>query len=203
MDTKNRKKFDYKKLRLTDDYLHPSEEEQQTSKKFNKKEPPKKPTQTDIDEFTEFIITEETGINRELFKNYFSYEKPTVMLKNLYNLNDKNKNEQLVDVIKSGLIDLKNEIKKMSEDEIKNEKPYKIVDIVEKILKFNQRNQEGEGLKILTPNQMLSRLPIALAQLNAGNNSEKLKNEIRQILYSLYRSNKLGKQNYKSLINTI
>ena len=49
------------------------------------------------------------------------------------------------------------------------------------------RNQQGQGLKILTPNQMLSRLPIVLAQLNAENNSEKLKNEIRQILYSLYR----------------
>ena len=46
---------------------------------------------------------------------------------------------------------------------------------------------EGKGLKILTPNQMLSRLPISLAQLKAGNNSEKLKNEIRQLLYSLHR----------------
>ena len=61
----------------------------------------------------------------------------------------------------------------------------------------------GEGLKILTPNQMLSRLSITLAQLKAGNNSEKLKNEIRQLLYSLYRSKKLIKQLYKSLINTI
>ena len=50
-----------------------------------------------------------------------------------------------------------------------------------------RRNQQGKGLKILTPNQMLSRLPISLAQLKAGNNSEKLKNEIRQLLYSLYR----------------
>ena len=50
---------------------------------------------------------------------------------------------------------------------------------------------------------MLSRLPITLIQLNAGNNSEKLKNEIRQILYSLYRSKKLTKQLYKSLINII
>ena len=76
----------------------------------------------------------------------------------------------------------------------------KIADIVESILYYGQ---QGEGLKILTPNQMLSRLPIALAQLNAGNNSEKLKNEIRQILYSLYRSKKLAKQIYKSLINII
>ena len=62
---------------------------------------------------------------------------------------------------------------------------------------------EGKGLKILAPNQMLSRLPITLAQLKAGNNSEKLKNEIRQLLYSLYRSKKLTKQLYKSLIDII
>ena len=66
-----------------------------------------------------------------------------------------------------------------------------------------KRNQQGKGLKILTLNQMLSRLPISLAQLNAGNNSEKLKNEIRQLLYSLYRSKKLTKQIYKSLIDII
>ena len=60
---------------------------------------------------------------------------------------------------------------------------------------------EGKGLKILTPNQMLSRLPISLAQLKAGNNSEKLKNEIRQILYSLYKSKKLTKQLYKYLVD--
>ena len=50
---------------------------------------------------------------------------------------------------------------------------------------------------------MLSRLPITLAQLKAGNNSEKLKNEIRQLLYSLYRSKTLTKQLYKGLIDTI
>ena len=65
------------------------------------------------------------------------------------------------------------------------------------------RNQQGKGLKILTPNQMLSRLPISLAQLKAGNNSQKLKNEIRQILYSLYRSKKLTKNVYKSLVDII
>ena len=64
-----------------------------------------------------------------------------------------------------------------------------------------RKNQQGKGLKILTPNQMLSRLPISLAQLKAGNNSEKLKNEIRQLLYSLYRSKKLTKQIYKNLID--
>ena len=91
-----------------------------------------------------------------------------------------------VNIINSGLKDLKEEIKKMSEEEINTEKPDKIVKLVEEILKFNKQNQEGKGIKILTPNQMLSRLPISLAQLKAGNNSEKLKNEIRQLLYSLY-----------------
>ena len=62
---------------------------------------------------------------------------------------------------------------------------------------------KGQGLKILTPNQMLSRLPISLAQLKAGNNSEKLKNEIRRILYSLYRSKKLTNQLYKSFVDII
>ena len=108
-----------------------------------------------------------------------------------------------MNTIKSSLSDLKNKIKKMSEDEIKIEKPYEIVDIVEKILEFNKQNQEGQGLKILTPNQMLCRLPITLAQLKAGNNSEKLKNEIRQLLYSLDRSKKLTKQIYKSLTDMI
>ena len=64
----------------------------------------------------------------------------------------------------------------------------KIINIVERVLYFNQLEQQnGEGLKILTPYQMLSRSSISLAQLKAGNNSENLKNEIRQILYSLYR----------------
>ena len=80
----------------------------------------------------------------------------------------------------------------------KNEKPNKIVKIVEEILKFNKQQQLGTGLKILTPNQMLSRLPITLAQLEAGNNSEKLKNEIRQLLYSLYRSKNMGKEVYNN-----
>ena len=66
-----------------------------------------------------------------------------------------------------------------------------------------RRNQLGQGLKTLTLNQMLSRLPFSLAQLKAGNNSEKLKNEIRKLLYSLYISKKLTKQLYKNLIDII
>ena len=78
-----------------------------------------------------------------------------------------------------------------------------VVKIVEEILKLNEQNQQGQGSKILTPNQMLSRLPIALAKLQAGNNSNKLKNEIRQLLYSLYRSKNMTKQVYNSLMNYI
>ena len=63
--------------------------------------------------------------------------------------------------------------------------------------------EEGEGLKILTPSQMLKRLPIALAQIKAGNNSENLLNEIRQIVYYLYRSRKITKMLYNNIINSI
>ena len=66
-----------------------------------------------------------------------------------------------------------------------------------------ERSQEGKGLKILTPNQMLKRLPIALAQVKAGNNSESLLNEIRQIVYSLYRSKEITKKVYNNIINSI
>ena len=59
---------------------------------------------------------------------------------------------------------------------------------IEDILYVNDRNQEKKGLKITTLNQMLSRLLITLAQLKAGYNSEKLKNVIKQILFSLYHS---------------
>ena len=78
----------------------------------------------------------------------------------------------------------------------------KIIDIVEKVIEHDRQNQ-GQGSKILTPNQILSRLPISLAQLKAGNNSEKLKNEIRQLLYSLNRSKKLTKNVYKILVDII
>ena len=70
-------------------------------------------------------------------------------------------------------------------------------------MKFNEQKQSGKGFTILTPTQMLRRIPIALAQLKAVNNSENLKNEIRQLLYSLYRSKNMTKQVYNNLINYI
>ena len=64
-------------------------------------------------------------------------------------------------------------------------------------------SKKGEGLKILTSKQMLNRLPILLAQIQAGNNSKSLKNEFRQILYSLYRSKLLTRNVYNNLIKSI
>ena len=99
---------------------------------------------------------------------------------------------------------MKNIIKNVPKNQtFKIEENERIINIVERILCFNQLNQEKKGLKILTPNQMLSRLRISLAQLKAGNNSEKLKNEIKQILYPLCRSKKLTKKVYKSLVDII
>ena len=108
--------------------------------------------------FIECVNEQETQINKELFKNHFSF------------------------------------FKEMSEEERKIGKPDQIVKVIKRILNFNKKKQKGKGLKILTPNQMLSRLPITLTHLKAGNDSEKLKNEIRQLLYSLYRSKDMTKQ---------
>ena len=69
--------------------------------------------------------------------------------------------------------------------------------------KSDEENQEAHRLKILSPDQMLSRLPISLAELKGENNSEKLKNETRKLLYFLDRSKKLTKTIYKHLVNTI
>ena len=144
--------------------------------------------------FIKYIEDESKGISYELFKKYFYSSVPSALVKQLYETKKKNNNYKLVSVIKSGLSDLKDEIKEMSKEEIENKKADKILKNIEEILHFNQlEQQKGEGFKILTPNQMLSRLPITLAQLKTGNNSEKFKNEIRQLLYSLYRSKKLTK----------
>ena len=81
----------------------------------------------------------------------------------------------------------------MGEEEKEIEKPNEIIDIFEEIREFNKKNQQGKGLKILTPDQMLSRLPITLVQSKAGD----------IFLYCLYRSKKLTKQLYKSLVEII
>ena len=107
-----------------------------------------------------------------------------------------------------GLNKLHSDIRNMSEDEVENRRLDYLKALVRKIVNANQQlddipdleteesaaqRQEGQGLKIMTPSQLITRLPVLLAQLKAGNNSNKLKNEIRQIVYSLYRSKNLSK----------
>ena len=200
LDTKNRIKLGYKKLRRADIYDYPSEEEQEEKQEEQEEQ---EETISDVNKFSEWINKKETDINLELFKKHFNFQRPSDIFNYLNNINDIEKNSKLVNVIISGLKDLKKEIKKMSEEERKTEKPDKILKIVEEILRLYKQKQEGQGIKILTPNQMLSRLPVSLAQLKARNNSEKLKNEIRQLLYSLYRSKNMTKQAYNNLIKSI
>ena len=138
-----------------------------------------------------------------MFSHYFDYLNPVIMFERLRDSSDE-KSKSMVESINEKLTKLKNIVKNVPKDEVsKFEENEKIIDIVENILELNSEKKQGLGLKILTPNQMLIRLPITLVQLKAGNNSEKLKNEIRQLLYSLYRSKKLTKQLYKSLIDII
>ena len=159
LDTKNRKKLDYKKLRLADIYDYSSEEEQE--------EIQKEPI-TNANAFNEWIIKKEADINGELFIKNFNFQRPRDILKNLNQINDKEKKNKLVNVINSGLKDIKEEIKELSKEERENKNPDKIVEIVEDILRFIKQKQEGRGIKMLTPKQMLSRLPISLAQLKQG-----------------------------------
>ena len=69
--------------------------------------------------------------------------------------------------------------------------------------KTKSKTTKGTGLKTFSPKQMLQRLPIALAQVKAGNNSESLLNEIRQIVYSLYQSKQITKKVYNNIIKSI
>ena len=102
-----------------------------------------------------------------MFKEYFNFEVPSALAKNLFETKNRKESNELVKLIRVRWSNLKDEIEKMSEDEKETEKPDKILEIVEEILIFNRENrkQQGLGLKTLTPNQILSRSPITLAQL--------------------------------------
>ena len=95
-----------------------------------------------------------------MFKTYFNFSIPSALVKQLYETKDKNKNNELVKEIKNSWSDLKDEIQNMFKDEKKFEQPDKTLKTVKNVLDFNKQNQIRKGLKILTPDQMLSRLPI-------------------------------------------
>ena len=105
LSTKNRIKLDYKKLRLADIYDYLSDEEQEEEQKE---------IITDANEFNERVNKQETDINTELFKKHFKIQRPSDMLKYLYQTKDRKKNIELVNMINSGLKDLKEEIEEMS-----------------------------------------------------------------------------------------
>ena len=75
--------------------------------------------------------------------------------------------------------------------------------ILEAKIKAAEESTTGRRLKILTPKQLLQRLPIALVQAKAGNNSENLLKEIRQIVYSLYQSKEITKTVYNNIIKSL
>ena len=94
----------------------------------------------------------------------------------------------------------------IQESDIRRQKSAKqpdTTDMLDLESKKSTEQEKRDRLKIVIPNQMLSRLPISLAQLKAENNSDKLRNEIGQLLYSLNRSKKLTKSIYNNLINII
>ena len=102
-----------------------------------------------------------------MFKEYFDYSNPDTLIKRLKDAGDK-KNENIVKSINKNLNKMKKMVKNVPENETFNiEDNKKIIDIAERILELNSEKQLGPGLKILTPDQMLSRLPITLAQLKA------------------------------------
>ena len=146
----------------------------------------------------------ESGLVKKYFKNDFltdMFEQLRSLMKNQSKISAK-KIKMLL--IEAGLEKLKNDRKNMSENKIRNKRLNVLASFIEEVLIVDRMNdmldleteeaaQRGQELKILTPKQMITRLPILLAQLKAGNNSQKLKNQIRQLLHHLYRSKNLRK----------
>ena len=126
------------------------EEDEQEKQEEQKEQEEQEPIKYDYKTLSKQITDEETDINKKLFKKNFKAQMPSDMLLLLNKRNDTEMKNQLVNLINSGLKNLKEEIKKMSKVEIEIEIPDKIVEIVEKILKFNEQNQQGQGIKTAT-----------------------------------------------------
>ena len=169
---------------------------------------------SEIDKFLEKYGDKNISISYDENKNKFNIEKITKSLKKLRNklINPSEFKEEynkfLDSIVKFEYYKSEKEPGSVSP----NQKKLKMIrysrdlkDIVDlyNLKSGSDTSKKGEGLKILTDKQMLNRLPILLAQIEAGNNSVKLKNEARQILYSLYRSKVLTKTVYNNLIKFI
>ena len=116
----------------------------------------------------DIINKKKKNINNELLKEYFDYSNPDTIINRLKDVSD-DKNKNLVESINKKLNKMKKILENVPKDKpFKIEKNEKTIDFVERIFKLNREKQFGLGLKILTTNQVFSRLPITLAQLKAG-----------------------------------
>ena len=136
LDTKNREKLHYKKLRLSDSSFEAKQDEKQDDKQDEKQEEIQEKTKTDVNAFNEQIINEEADIESDVFFKYFSAEKPCQLFNHIYEVDNKN---MIINIVNSELEDLKKEIKKMTKQERKTEKIDKTVKLVEEILKFDKQ----------------------------------------------------------------
>ena len=142
------------------------------------------------DDLDELLLDTDKYLDPDLIEKYFFNKSLKKLFEFLKHKKGALYNKTKITLIKSRLRDLKNDIKNMSENEVKSRNLDLLAGLVEKILDTNKplnmpeleteesaekrRNQQGQGSKILTPQQMLCRLPISLAQLKAENNSRKL-----------------------------
>ena len=180
--------------------------------KIYKKNERKTYIESEIDKFLEKYGDKNIFISYDENKNKFNTEEITKSLKKLRNklINfskfDEENNKFVDNIVKFEYYKSKKKPGSFSSNQkkmIRYARDLKsIVDLY--IHKSDSdASRKGEGLKILTNQQMLNRLPILLAQIEVGNNSIKLKNEARQILYSLYRSKVLTKTVYNNLIKSV
>ena len=168
--------------------------------------------ESEIDKFLEKYGNKNIFISYDENKNKFNTEKVTKSLKKLRNklINPSEFKEEynkfLDNIVKFKYYKSKKEPGSVSPNQKKMIRYARdLKDIVDlyNLKSDSDTSKKGEGLKILNNKQMLNRLPILLAQIESGNNSINLKNEVRQILYSLYRSKLLTKTVYNNLIRSI
>ena len=182
------------------------------NKIFNEKYERKTYIESEIDKFLEKYGDKIISISYDENKNKFNIDEITKSLKKLRNklINlSKFKEEHNIfvdNIVKFEYYKSEKEPGSISPNQKKMRRFARdLKDIVDlyNLKSDSDTNKKGEGLKILNNKQMLNRLPILLAQIEAGNNSIKLKNGARQILYSLYRSKLLTKTVYNNLIKSI
>ena len=168
--------------------------------------------ESEIDKFLEKYAGKNISINYDRNKNKINTEKITKSLKKLRNklINlskfKEEHNKFLGSIEKFKNYKSEKEPGSFSPNQkkmIRYERDLKDIIDLYNLKSDSDISKKGEGLKILTNKQILNRLPILLAQIEAGNNLIKLKNEARQILYSLYRSKLLTKTVYNNLIKAI